>query len=91
MKFIFKDRNKEDKNEEINKKNELLEELKQAREAIDAVYTNLSYVVEPDMIDCCIYELNALQIRYKIILNEVKAQEARACMSVKESPESADI
>ena len=52
MKFIFKDRNKEDKNEEINKKNELLEELKQAREAIDAVYTNLSYVVEPDMIDC---------------------------------------
>lgn len=91
MKFIFKDRNKEDKNEEINKKNELLKELKQAREAIDAVYTNLSYVVEPDMIDCCIYELNALQIRYKIILNEVKAQEARACMSVKESPESADI
>lgn len=90
MRFIFKDKKSEDRTES-GRKNELLNELKQAREAMDAVYSNLSYVVEPDMIDCCIYELNALQLRYKIILNQVKDEEARACMSLKKSKESADI
>lgn len=70
---------------------ELLTELKETREAMDAIYKNLAYVVEPDMIDCCIYELNAVQLRHKIILNQVKSQEVRACMAVKESRRSADI
>ncbi len=90
MKLIFWDKKKEE-NDRETKKQELLEELKQAREAMDAVYSNLSYVIDPDMIDCCIYELNALQLRHKIILNQVKDEEARACMSVKKNNESADI
>lgn len=82
---------KEQEEAEICRKQELMEELREARDAMDAVYSNLSYVVEPDMIDCCIYELNALQLRYKIILNQMKEEEARACMALKNSEKSADI
>ena len=77
MVTIFRDKKKEKDEQEV-KRNELLVELKEAKDAMNAVYQNLSYVVDNDMIDCCIYELNALQLRYKIILNQVKDQEARA-------------
>lgn len=90
MKIFFRQK-KNRESAEREKIDELMEELKEARDAIDAVYTNLSYVVEPDMIDCCIYELNALQLRHKIILNQVKEQEARACMAVKNTEKTADI
>ena len=88
-KFLRKKANGD--NEAREKRDELMAELKEAGEAIDAVYTNLSYVVDPDMIDCCIYELNALQLRYKIILNQVKEQDARACMALNNLQKSADI
>ena len=53
-------------------KKQLLEELKETKTALDTAYANLSYVVEPELIDCCIYELNAIQLRYKFILSQVK-------------------
>ncbi|MBQ6814559.1 MAG: YaaL family protein [Lachnospiraceae bacterium] len=51
---------------------QLLRELEAAKTAMDTAYANLAYVVEPDLIDCCIYELNAIQLRYKFILTQVK-------------------
>ncbi len=51
---------------------ELLRELEAAKNAMDTAYANLSYVIEPELIDCCIYELNAVQLRYKFILSQVK-------------------
>ncbi len=65
------------------KQMQLMEELKAAKDAMDTAYQNLAYVIEPDLIDCCIYELNALQLRYKVILNQVKEEEAKACIAVK--------
>lgn len=55
---------------------ELLRELEATKNALDTAYANLSYVVEPELIDCCIYELNAVQLRYKFILSQVKNCEA---------------
>ena len=54
------------------RREELMKELKMARDEMDAAYINFSYVVEPDMVDCCIYQINALQLKYKIILNQMK-------------------
>lgn len=62
-------------NEQEKRRAELLKELQDVRNAIDTIYANLSYVVEPELIDCCIYELNAFQLRYKFILNQVKEEE----------------
>lgn len=89
MRLFFKDK-KSEEDLIAEKRAELMAELK-ARDDIDALYANLSYVVEPDMIDCCIYELNALQLRYKILLNQMKDEEAKACMSIKNGEEIADI
>lgn len=66
---------KKEKNQETENHQELLRELEAAKNAMDTAYANLSYVVEPDLIDCCIYELNAVQLRYKFILSQVKKVE----------------
>ena len=57
---------------EVDNQKQLLLELKETKNALDTAYANLSYVVEPELIDCCIYELNAIQLRYKFILSQVK-------------------
>ena len=75
---------KDKKKKEDLKKAELLRELEVTKNALDTAYANLSYVIEPELIDCCIYELNAVQLRYKFILSQVKNCEAlsyRANMS----------
>ena len=55
---------------------ELLKELEATKNAMETAYANLSYVIEQELIDCCIYELNAVQLRYKFILSQVKDYEA---------------
>lgn len=45
-----------------------------ARDLADA-YNNLENVVDPDLIDCCIYELNSVQMRYKFLLARIKKME----------------
>lgn len=67
-------KNKKDKND--LHREELLRELEATKNAMETAYANLSYVVEPELIDCCIYELNAVQLRYKFILSQVKDYEA---------------
>lgn len=47
-------------------------ELKKVTQELNRVIINLNQVTEEDLIDCLIYELNATQIRYKFILNQVK-------------------
>lgn len=54
------------------KKQKLLEELREVQKEMNIAYTNLENVVDNELIDCLIYELNATQIRYKVILNQVK-------------------
>ncbi|MBQ2981994.1 MAG: DUF2508 family protein [Lachnospiraceae bacterium] len=66
---------KKAKNDMSDNKRQLLEELRETKNAMDTAYANLSYVVEPELIDCCIYELNAIQLRYKFILSQVKNSE----------------
>lgn len=63
---------KKEKTQAEENHDELLRELEAAKNAMDTAYANLAYVVEPELIDCCIYELNAVQLRYKFILSQVK-------------------
>ncbi len=50
-------------------------ELKQTKENLDLALHNLDNVTDPDLIDCCIYEMQAAQLRYKFLLREVKRSE----------------
>ena len=45
----------------------LLEEIALTKNAIETAYSNFENAVEPDLIDCYIYQLNSEQKRYKYI------------------------
>lgn len=50
----------------------LLEDLDRAKNDLASAYTNLSNMIEPDLIDCYIYEVQSVQMRYKFLLSRVK-------------------
>ncbi|MDF2542596.1 MAG: hypothetical protein K0S47_2314 [Herbinix sp.] len=51
----------------------LINEINKTKLAMEAAYSNFENVVDPDLIDCCIFELNAVQKRYKFLLKQAKA------------------
>ena len=46
------------------------EELAQTRYALEIAYSNFDNVTDPDLIDCYIYEVNALLKRYKYLIDQ---------------------
>lgn len=53
----------------------LLNEINKTKIAMEAAYSNFQNVVDPDLIDSCIYELNAVQNRYKFLIRQAKEAE----------------
>jgi hypothetical protein len=47
-------------------------EISKAKLALESAYSNFENVVDPDLIDCYIYEVNAVQKRYKYLLKQAK-------------------
>lgn len=56
------------KREEEILKNEIIK----TQLALESAYSNFENVIDPDLIDCSIYELNAVQKRYKFLLKQAK-------------------
>ena len=50
----------------------LLSEIEQTKCALASAQSNFENVVDPDLIDCYIYEVNAAQKRYKYLLEKAK-------------------
>lgn len=50
----------------------LLDEIRRSESALTLAYMNFEHVVEPALIDCSIYELNAAQMRYQYLLEKAK-------------------
>ena len=53
----------------------LKDDLHQTARALRDAYSNLENVTEPDLIDCYIYQLNSVQMRYKFLLASIKELE----------------
>ena len=51
-------------------------EIEQTRHSIDSARNHFEQVVDPTLIDCYIYELNAAQLRYQFLLRSFKNLEA---------------
>ena len=51
------------------------DDLHQTAKDLQDAYNNLENVVDPDLIDCYIYELNSVQMRYKFLLATIKKME----------------
>lgn len=50
----------------------LMKDLHRTTRELQDAYRNLGNAVEPDLIDCYIYELNSVQMRYKFLLASIK-------------------
>lgn len=53
----------------------LRREIQKSQKAIDAARNHFEEAVDPTLIDCYIYELNAAQLRYQFLLRKFKSQE----------------
>ena len=49
--------------------------LQLAKWELDNAYAGFEYATDPDLIDCYIYELNSVQMRYKFLLASIKKME----------------
>lgn len=63
----------------------LKEELLRTKKEIDLVYNKFEYATEDDLIDSCIYEMKALQEKYKYYLNKVKERDISIIKELEES------
>ena len=54
---------------------ELIAQLQKAIGSIHTAQNQFEQVVDPMLIDCYIYELNAAQLRYQFLLKNIKRQE----------------
>lgn len=53
----------------------LKEDIEKTTSDLQAAYTNLENVVDPDLIDYYIYQAKAVQIRYQFLLSCIKKLE----------------
>ena len=51
--------------------------LLEAQRNLQDAYTGLANVKDPDLIDCYIYEVNAANLRYQVILRDYKQLESQ--------------
>lgn len=72
MKFFFRERKHPDTKEVPKTQRELLfEDLEKTKCELDTAYRGFDYVTDPDLIDCYIYDINAILKRYKYLLELV--------------------
>lgn len=50
----------------------LMNDLAKVTLDLQAAYRNLGNALDPDLIDCYIYELNSVQMRYKFLLTSIR-------------------
>lgn len=54
---------------------ELKQQIEASKAAITSAQNQFEHVVDPTLIDCYIYELNAAQLRYQFLLRNLKMWE----------------
>ncbi len=69
------EKNQEKENRDGIYDDDLLRDIAVTKTALDAAYSNFENVVDPDLIDCYIHEVIAVQKRYKFLLKHAKKYE----------------
>lgn len=55
----------------------MLSDIEQAKSELDCAYINFENALDPDLIDCYIYQLKSAQMRYKFLLDLIKRADQR--------------
>ena len=63
---------KKEKNDLAKKRRLLMDDITKTRQAREIAYINFQNVSDPDLIDCYIYEINSVDLRYKYLINQIR-------------------
>ena len=55
---------------------QLMEGMKQTRDQLNYAYAQFNIYSDPDLVDACVYEINALQSRYSYFVRQMKQLDA---------------
>lgn len=56
---------------------QLVEGMRETRNQLNHAYAQFNIYSDPDLVDACVYEINALQSRYSYYVRQVKQLEAQ--------------
>ncbi len=56
---------------------ELMEGLRQTRSLLNSAYSQFNTYSDPDLVEACVYEINALRSRYAYYVRQVKRLDAQ--------------
>lgn len=54
------------------RRQQLLDDIRKTKFALNCAYSNFENVVDPDLVDSSIYELKAVQMRYRFLLRQAE-------------------
>ncbi len=60
----------------------LQDEIERVKLEMETAYSNFEQVLDPDLIDCYIYEVNAVQKKYKYLLRQIQSPASFAPLSI---------
>lgn len=73
--MIFSNKKTALRKEQMKELNELKQQIELSKLAVLSAQSQFEQVVDPTLIDCYIYELNAAQLRYQFLLRSFKKRE----------------
>lgn len=71
------------KNPVLIYRNKLLEEINATQTTLECLYSQFENVLDPDLVDSCIYQLNAVNKKYRYLLRLIKDLDATESTSCK--------
>ena len=72
MKFHFSRNTVTEADRPLTYRESLLQDIQKTKYELENAYAGFDYVTDPDLIDCYIYEQNAVMKRYKYLLQKAE-------------------
>lgn len=67
---------KRGRNDRLEERRSLMEGVAQTRVQLNQAYAQFNLHSDPDLVDACVYEINALRSRYSYLVRQVKRLDA---------------
>ncbi len=64
--------------QEAEDRRQLMEGMQETRDQLNFAYAQFNTYTDPDLVDACVYQINALQSRYSYFVRQIKQLEAAA-------------
>jgi hypothetical protein len=75
---IYKNAKIRSKADSVSEENEIINELTKLKNDIEILYNQFNFLTEPQLIDSCIYDLQAANARYGFYLRRCKEKKISA-------------